>query len=457
MKIAAILTAAVAVLGCLALFVAGRLDFELPDAGEAEEHHVDVGELPSAESPSWKGFQYGRVTATDGQVFEGRLRWGRTEEAFWNQHFNGDKNDNPWQDMVPESILTEKSPRRIFGVDVGTRTRRIDLTRPFVARFGDIETIHVHGRDLRVLLKSGTEVALDRYDADDVADGLRIWDAERGTVDLGERVIRRVDFLPNPQPGPGPARLHGTVSTDAGDFTGFIEWNRRSILGSDMLEGRSSGGRLHLHFETIRSIEKRISDTLEQEAGVVVTLIDGSEQALDGHPDVDSHSRGIVVDDPRFGRVLLRWTSFRRVDFTPAGSGPGYDAFAPGRELRGSVTLRSLGGRLEGRVVFDLDESETTDTLDVRAQEVNYSILFDRVASIVLPDPGETDAQVQVMLRGGADLRVDRSGDLADDNGPMLVFDEQSRPTAVPWSDVARIDFSPPRADRGDATEVERE
>lgn len=433
MKLAALSATAVILLVGFFLAVTGRLSYEMPDGGDGGALHIDRGD-DAPTSASWRGFQYGRVTATDGQTFEGRLRWGRTEEAFWDDHFNGSKNENPWAQYAPDEALTTSSPRTVFGVEVGTREKSVDLTRPFVARFGDLTQIDAAGRELRATLKSGTVVELDRYDADDVADGIRIWDEGRGIVDLVDRAIRRVEFLPNPMEGPAPARLHGTVTTEAGAFSGFVEWNRQSSLGTDILEGRGEDGPMHVHFEAIRSIERHGE-------GARLTLHDGNVLDLGRHPDVDAHNRGLRVHDPRFGQLLVRWTSFRRVDFEPAGSGPSYDDFQPGHQLRGGVTVTSAGGRLDGRLVFDLDESEATDTLDARAQEINYSIPFGRIASIDLPSERTADARAEVRLHDGSEVHFDLSGDLANGNGGLLVFDAQDRPTYVPWADVDRIDF----------------
>ena len=37
------------------------------------------------------GFLYGLLTTTDGATYEGRLRWGGDQEAFWGDYFNGSK------------------------------------------------------------------------------------------------------------------------------------------------------------------------------------------------------------------------------------------------------------------------------------------------------------------------------------------------------------------------------
>ncbi len=40
-------------------------------------------------SENHQGFLYGRITPDDGATYEGRLRWGGDEEAFWGVFFNG--------------------------------------------------------------------------------------------------------------------------------------------------------------------------------------------------------------------------------------------------------------------------------------------------------------------------------------------------------------------------------
>jgi hypothetical protein len=67
--------------------------------------------------------------------------------------------------------------------------------------------------------------------------------------------------------------------------------------------------------------------------------------------------------------------AFERVDFSPGGTGPAYDVSPPGHPLTGSVITRS-GRHLVGRLVYDLDESETTETLDAPSQGVDYTIPF---------------------------------------------------------------------------------
>ena len=117
------------------------------------------------------------------------------------------------------------------------------------------------------------------------------------------------------------------------------------------------------------------------------------------------------------------------------------------RPLSGAVTTRD-GRRLAGRLVFDLDESETTETLDAPSQGVDYSIPFGLVASIVPPGREERGTQrARVTLQSGEELQLERTGDLGEGNAGMLIFaGGRQRPEYVPWTDIEQVDFARPPA-----------
>ncbi|MHB8797405.1 MAG: hypothetical protein ACYDBY_02965 [Thermoanaerobaculia bacterium] len=397
---------------------------------------------PTSAGEDHPGFLYGRVTTLGGGTWEGRLRWGGNQEAFWGDFFNGRKDENPWVVHVPsERMPRERRPFSIFGIEIDGRKSEAGFVRPFMARFGDIARIEARGGDVRVTLKSGAVFDLDRLEASDFDDGVRVWDARRGEVNLDPSTVRAIELLPAGLSGAAPSRLYGTVRTQHGEFTGFVQWNREKCVGTDELDGRTDAGEQRLRFDSIRSIARRSSDSS------LVTLTDGLEIALSGTSEAGDGNRGLYVDDPRFGRVLVSWNAFDRVDFASGGSGPGYGDFPPGGPLAGSVTTRD-GRRLAGRLVYDLDESEVTETLDAPAQGVDYTIPFGLIASIV-PAGGEEGGtpHAQLTLLGGEERSLERKGDLDEKNAGMLVFvDGQKRPEFVPWPEVARVDLEPPQA-----------
>ena len=397
------------------------------------------------------GFLYGRITTVIGTTYEGRLRWGGDQEAFWSDSFNGPKHENPWLAYVPPELrLEDRRPFEILGIRIGNGER--PNSRPFLVRFGDVRRLEVGRSDVRVTLKSGTEWNLDRFSANELDDGVRVWDRERGVVDLTadvqkelfgrdrDRRIHEIEFLPTPPLGDAPYRLHGTVRTRHGGFTGFVGWDRDDCVGTDELEGRAAGREVALRYDTIRSIARESRDSAR------VTLLDGREIVLAEGRDVSEGIRGIYVDDARYGRVLIGWATFERFDLTAGGSGLGYADIPPGRPLTGGVTTRD-GRRLAGRVVFDLDESETTDTLDAESQGIHYSIPFERIAAVEpLSLAADGAHRVKVVLHDGEELQLEGSDDAGRPGGSVLVLTGPESAEYVPWEQVQRIELDGARA-----------
>jgi hypothetical protein len=394
---------------------------------------------PAASSPASTanvpGYIYGRVTAVDGETFQGRLRWGGEQEAFWTDYFNGAKNRNPWAAHAPSTQPSGQRTRiEIFGFEIGGRLESSRLHRLFMARFGDLARIDAQFREVQVRLKSGTIVTLDRFAAGDIDDGVRVWDGARGVVDVDARRIRTIEFLPATIRGAAPNRLHGTVHTRQGDFTGFIQWDQQDSIGSDELTGRAGDSERRIRFDAIRSIERRSVDS------VLVTDRDGRQVVLSNDREVGKGNRGIYVDDVRYSRVLVSWNAFERVEFDAAGSGPAYEDFPPGHGLTGRVTTHD-GGQFAGRLVYDFDESETTETLDASLAGIDYNIPFALIRSVV--PRGREASRATVILRDRREeLQLERTGDLGDGNAGMLIFaDGRDRPEFVPWANVERVDL----------------
>lgn len=425
--------------------VAGRRTLERSIEAGGDLPTATAMGTPSPEEPASEidqGFLYGRVVTYDGTIYTGRLRFGGAQEGFWGDYFNGFKEVNPWVAHAPIERLQERRVLAIFGIEFAAWEVPIDLSRPFMARFGDIARIEPIGRELLVTLRSGTVFHLDRFAVDDFADGLRVWDPTRGIVNLDESQIRSIDFLPTVRLEIAPERLHGTVRTEQGEFSGFLQWDREGAVGTDELVGEAADGTRRLRFDTIRSIARPSPESS------LVTLLDGEEIVLSGTRAVGQGNRGVYVDDPRYGRVLVSWEAFERVDFgPPPGSGPAYGDFSAGRPLTGSVTTRA-GLRLTGRLVYDLDESETTETIDAPSQGVDYTIFLGLIATIMLPAPEDPGAQrARVILHSGEEVQLELSGDLGEGNAGTLIFvDGQEAPEYLGWTEIQQIDFDRPPA-----------
>ena len=434
-------SAFVFVLGVLAITLAVRDSNRTQDAPPVAAIATGATSEARAVVPArhaHSGFLYGRIITVDGATYEGRLRWGGDQEAFWGDYFNGAKDGNPWAAYAPGEAGKARKGFEIFGFEVGGSDRS-HLNRLFLARFGDLARIEAHFADVLVTLKSGTVVTLDRFAAGDIDDGVRVWDDSRGVVDVDARRISTVEFLPTPPLAGAPDRLYGVVHTRQGQFAGYMQWDQESGVTTDMLDGHTGDEALSLPLGMIRSIVRHSRDS------ALVTQLDGRRIVLANTADVSRGNRGIYVDDTRYGRVLVSWDAFDRAEFSAGGSGPAYDDFPAARPLAGSVSAH--GGRsLAGRLVYDFDETQTTETLDGTFEGVDYAIPFGLIASIVVPERQASRLEpVRIVLRHGGELPLERSGDVGDRNAGMLIFvDGREHPEYVLWTDVERIDFDRP-------------
>lgn len=378
-----------------------------------------------------KGFLYGTVSTRSGATYEGRLRWGK-EEAFWTDHFNASKESRPLAREIPKRHRDGEQTLRVLGRSFGMRWNE-EAGRQLIVRFGDLRSILPHGSDEATLvLKSGGKLEIGGG-SNDVDGRVTVWDRSLGEVQVDWDKIRRVDFKPAPADLPGlPARLFGTVRTTSETLRGFVQWDKEECLSTDLLDGETEDGKLAVEMGKVRSIERR------GKGSSTVTLKDARELVLRGTNDVDDDNRGIFVDDPRFGRVLVPWRAFDRVDFEEAGSGPGYDDFPVLGPLEGAVTTRA-GAVHKGRIVFDVDESEGWESLDGESARLEYSIPFFMVASV---SPAGT-TRARVTLKGdGRELTLEDSTDVTDANAGVFVLEGADKKTYVPWQDVKRIDFA---------------
>lgn len=383
-----------------------------------------------AEDP--QGFIYGRVTTRGGETYEGRLRWGK-EEAFWGDHFNSVKEERPFVDQAPRRDRRGRESIKVFGITIGSRWNSVSDSRSLIARYGDIEKIEVLRGDEAVLyMKSGSEVEIDGG-SNDLGAKIRIWDREIGEVEVRWERIEEIQFMPTPRDlDVTEHRLYGTVESRAGDFTGYIQWDKDECLSTDKLDGESRDGELAIEMGKIRSIEKHTSNSSR------VVLLSGRDLVLDDTNDVDSGNRGIFVEDPRFGRVLVEWDAFEKLELKkPDGSGPRYGDYPPSKPLSGKVTDQD-GKVYRGRIVYDLDESETWEILGGDRRDVEYHIPFGLITAII---PTSSDSS-RIVLKGGEEVELEDSADVGDDNDGVLVLgDDETDPVYLPWDEIKRIDF----------------
>ena len=391
----------------------------------------------SAASEQNNGFIYGRVTTETGNEYTGFLRWG-DEEAFWDDLFHSTKEDLTYMDFVDEDEDRKRTHKKenwffIFKWIVNIRDDNWGPSRIFISRFGDIAEIRPYGDNgAEVHMRNGETYDVSGY-SNDVSDAVHVIDESLGEIDLRWDRIDTIEFKPAPRNAkPGVWRLYAEVKTDAGDFEGFIQWDKQECLNTDLLDGDTEDGDVSIPMGRITAIERR------GRSGSLVELQDGRKLRLRGSNDVNHENRGIMVEDPRYGRVTVSWDAFDRADFRkPDDSGRGYDEFKDTGRLSGTVTDRD-GNTFSGLVVFDLDESEGWEILNGSHRDIEFDIPLNLVASIAPYGPDESE----VVLRNGEKLTLEDSQDVSDRNDGVLVFEEEDKdPVFIEWEDVELIRF----------------
>lgn len=383
-------------------------------------------------SDDHQGFLYGRVVTESGSEYTGFLRWG-TQEACWDDLFHSGKEDMPYLDELDDDEIRtlRRARRRGFSL-FRNWDNDYEISRMFIARFGDIERIEPMGEgDADVVMKNGSEYEVSGV-ADDVTSDIHVKDGALGEIELHWDRLELIEFMPVPSGAdPGVWRLHGKVVTDEGDFEGYIQWDKQECLNIDKLDGDTDDGDVSIEMGRIRSIESngRRSST--------ITLRDGRSFELSGSNDVNHENRGIMVEDDRYGRVTVHWRAFESVTFSdPGKSGKGYDDYPARGPLEGVVT-DDRGDTYEGRIVFDLDEAEGWEILNGDIGHIQFDIPFYRIASL---EPRGRD-ETRVVLTNGEVLVLEDGQDVSDDNAGVLVFVDGRDSVYIEWRDVDKIEF----------------
>lgn len=397
--------------------------------------------LPQQVQAQDEGFIYGKVTTEDGDEFIGAIRWGK-EEVYWTDMFNASKVDNENIDYLSREERDQLRYRNRRGGDWDDRVstwvshnwddRGRSYIHQFSVQFGEIKSIRVYrGDEADIELRDGTRVEVDGSGYNDMGTKVKVIDAEIGEIDLSWSRIEEIEFMSTPKKLDdkfGDA-LYGTVDSEIGEFTGYIQWDHDERVSKDVLDGDTYDGDVSIAFGKITSItnDGNRSD---------VVLKSGRELTLRGSNDVNYENRGIIVTVAGVGRVDIPWKEFNKVTFKEAkNSGKSYDDFKNPDPLEAKVVTKN--GTLEGRIVYDLDEALDIEVLHGKDDRSEYVIPFRNIKKI--RPRGYQRSEVE--LRNGTKLMLEESQDVSEENTGLLVY-EGNNPMYVPWEDVEEIIFN---------------
>jgi len=386
---------------------------------------------PSAAVQDTGGYLYGTIETSSGNTYTGLLRWGR-EEAFWDDHFNASKLDEPATGRLPRDY--RRRPRRVevFGLEISGPWEHAWAQRQLIVRFGDLKEIRPHGDDrAELVLRNGDTMRIEGG-SNDLGGKITVWDDSVGKIDVDWDRIRTIRFAPTPGSArPEGQRLSARVRTSEGEFAGYLQWDKEEALTVDMLDGDTEDGDVSIPMGKIRAIERRSRRSSR------VELLDGRVLELSGSNDVNSSIRGIVVEDPRFGRVEIPWDVFDRADIDVAkDSGKSYGDYPPLGRI--AARVKSTDGKVrEGHIAFDLDETYLWEMLDGSQDDVEYHIPFYRVKRIRPLAARRTEVE----LDNGQKLRLEDETDVGEDNAGIALLDGPDQGDYVAWEDVVEIEL----------------
>ena len=151
--------------------------------------------LPAArlDAADVRGWIYGTVETTAGKTYTGLLRWDG-EEAFWDDHFNGSKADEPATGDLPREYRGKRTNVTVFGLEINGPWEDEWHQRQLIVRFGDLAEIRPRGDDrAELVFKNGDRLRVEGGSNDFGAD-IGIADSAAGDIEIAWERIRSIRF-----------------------------------------------------------------------------------------------------------------------------------------------------------------------------------------------------------------------------------------------------------------------
>jgi hypothetical protein len=385
------------------------------------------------------GFLYGQLTLKTGEAYEGFLRW-EDEEAFWDDLFHSRQSELSWLEHADLAELHQERKRRYFenhGMfdrimwTLQNREGEFTMSRLFICQFGYLDGIEIDAKEnVLILIRGGDRVPVNGY-SNDVSSDLIVYPDQGDPLEVDWDDLASVTFAPAPSAAiPYAKRLYGTVTSTEGTFEGFIQWDQSECTSNDILDGSDR----EIPMGDIRSLTKNRRGNSD------LILKDGTAFTMTGTNDVDGGNRGIMVENPSWGRVTIGWKRFQSITFAEGhGSGASRKDFAEISPLQATIT--GTGGETwNGRIVYDLDEAWSRDIFNGAIRDLEYDIPFHLIDVIEKRD----ESTCRVRLISGRVLDLSESQDTGDRHAGVLVFaDPEQEAIYLPWSRIAAIKFRP--------------
>jgi hypothetical protein len=326
----------------------------------------------------------------------------------------------------------------IFGLKIAWDEENGESKASSGIQFGYLRSLERRSRNRAILeLKDGESITF-YGSGTDIGSGVReilIDDPNEGEVELDWDDVDMIEFAEcDPDQITRPeTRLYGEVETRRGDkFKGFICWDMDEVFYSDILDGEERHRNRKIPFGKIKAIERRSSSSAR------VYLRNGDEMKLSGTNDVNSGNRGIVILDRDFGRVVVEWDEFDRLEFLNGGDKHlmRSDEFEEPKPLYG-VVYDEDGESYEGFIRWDDDETHSWELLDGEYRDLEVDVEFSQIAEI----EKVSSRSCRVTTKTGNSFKLSGSNDVNDENKGIFVTTEDGEEIEVDWHDLDKVVF----------------
>ncbi len=390
----------------------------------------------------------GTVILNNGESHTGLIRWDEDEETFWSDHFNGEKSEIPGfsklSDEVKEAIEnSQKGPSfdllsfqvqlsSIFAEDIDAP----NFIVPFAAIQSLIPKIISDRKGLEVHLHNG-DVFFTHDGSNDVNAKIFVDKADGSVGQFRMDQVKEVNFSTTRANRLGPNHgIYGVVESQMGTFIGRIHWDRDERFGHQTLEGRDQN---KLNSEEVSTVISDIKAITRKDDAALFEMKDGSQVLMTGTNDVDNGNRGLYIDTPDQGRLVLPWEQFNKITFTEPVE-DGWDSYhqavkKPGK-LKAIVKRRS-GTELDGDIIFNMAQSSPAEMIRCTIKGMDIYMPMFMMRSI----KPAGDQYSDVTLTDGTVMKVYGSASFTSENLGLLV-NPSDQAEYVPWEDVEEIIFN---------------
>lgn len=393
---------------------------------------------------------HGTVTLKSGEAHTGILRWDDDEESFWSDHFNGEKSEIPQfqtlSDDIKEAIEDSQKGPKLDLLSFQVTLSSIfadDLENPdFIVPFGAIAKLttlrNEQGDDgLRISLHNGD--SFESYDGSNDLDAeIFVKKASGATEQFKMRQVDHVVFSQTSQPFEGFNQgIYAVVDSELGTFKGRVFWDRDERFLNETIEGtemsQPENGELSIPLVDIKSIEKKTM-------GSLLTQHSGKQLHLTGTNDVDDDNRGLYIDTPDRGRILLPWEQFKKMTIQDQ---PQHDwqAYHQGLNhkavLSAEVELKNGSLVQANQMVFNMSQTSPAEIIRCTVKGMDLYMPLFLIKSI---EP-LSDQHAKVTLRNGEQLNMYDAASFTDENLGLL-YEQGGNSQYIPWANVKKLVFN---------------